>query len=82
MATSDGQRGELRELDHRRSNGVDVSLLWDEHDNSVVVSVVDASTGSSFDLEVPPESARHVFHHPFAHAGLRGLRRRPLPPAA
>ena len=82
MTMNSSRQGTLRELDHRRSNGIDVSLLWDEQDNRVVVSVVDDLSGKSFDLEVPPESALHVFRHPYAHAGLKGLKKTPRSSAA
>jgi|tagenome__1003787_1003787.scaffolds.fasta_scaffold20247092_2 hypothetical protein len=72
MAT-DLTTGTLRELDRRLSNGIDVSLLWDERDNSLMVSVVDIRSGESFEVEASPENALEVFHHPYAHAALQGL---------
>ena len=68
MATNSTREGTLRELDRRLSNGIDVSLLWDERDNSVMVSVVDIRSGESFDLEASPDNALDVFRHPYAHA--------------
>ena len=59
----------LRELDHRSNDGIDVWLLWREHDNQVLVSVADDKTGERFTIEVPDgERPLHVFHHPFAYA--------------
>ena len=57
MATYSPRQGTLKELDRRLSNGIDVSLLWDERDNSVMVSVVDIRSGRSFDLEASPDNA-------------------------
>lgn len=82
MTVNSNRPDTLRELDHRRSNGVDVSLLWDEQDNRVFVSVVDDEAGKSFELEVPPGDALHAFRHPFAHAGLKGLETTPRSSAA
>ena len=82
MATNSTRHGTLKELDRRLSNGIDVSLLWDEHDNSVFVSVVDIRSGDSFDLEVSPDSALEVFRHPYAHAARQGLRTTHQRPAA
>ncbi len=82
MATNSTRNGTLKELDRRMSNGIDVSLLWDERDNSVFVSVVDIRSGDSFDLEVSPDSALEVFRHPYAHAARQGLRATHQPPAA
>jgi len=63
---------ELRELDHRVNDGIDVRLLWRAHDDRVLVAVSDAKTGESFTLEVGTgERALEVFHHPFAYAGNR-----------
>ncbi|MBI5103809.1 MAG: hypothetical protein HZB46_02245 [Solirubrobacterales bacterium] len=58
-----------RELDHRISDGIEVRLLWREHDGAVRVSVADARSGESFCVEVREgERALDVFHHPFAYA--------------
>jgi hypothetical protein len=82
MATNFTRQDTLKELDRRLSNGIDVSLLWDERDNSVMVSVVDIRSGKSFDLEASPDNALEVFHHPYAHAARQGLRTTHQRPAA
>jgi hypothetical protein len=59
----------LRELDHRRSDGIDVRLLWSRRDNRVLVAVSDARTGDAFSVEVPAGARPlEVFHHPYAYA--------------
>jgi hypothetical protein len=59
----------LRELDHRVSDGIDVRLLWRQHDDRVLVAVSDTKTGENFTVEVGPDQrALDVFHHPFAYA--------------
>jgi len=64
----------LHELDHRGNDGVEVSLLWNELTNRVVVSVSDARTGDSFEILVTAaDNALDVFEHPFAYAALRGI---------
>jgi hypothetical protein len=66
------QTAELRELDHRVSDGIDVRLLWRPHDNRAIVAVDDSKTGEAFAIEVGPDQrAVDVFHHPFAYAGNR-----------
>ena len=82
MATNSTRQGALKELDRRLSNGIDVSLLWDERDNSVMVSVVDIRSGESFDVEASPDNALDVFYHPYAHAARQGLRTTYQPSAA
>jgi hypothetical protein len=59
----------MRELDHRTSDGIDVRLLWNQHDGRVVVQVADTKTDESFTVEVlDGENALTVFHHPYAYA--------------
>jgi hypothetical protein len=57
----------VRELAHRRSGGLDVTLLWDSGDGSVVIDVWQSSTDERFAFTVPPEEALDAFYHPFAH---------------
>ena len=62
----------LRELDHRTSDGIDVRLLWNQHENRVYVTVNDAKTEEAFTIEVrESERAMDVFQHPFAYAKRR-----------
>ncbi len=61
----------IRELDRRSSDGIDVRLLWSQHDGRVLVAVDDAKTGEAFSVEVPEGGrAMDVFHHPYAYASL------------
>ena len=60
----------LRELDHRRHDGIDVSLLWDATANAVFVSVIDERGGASFRIQPPPSQALDAFRHPFVYAPL------------
>jgi len=62
----------VRELDRRRSDGIDVRLLWSQTDDRVVVTVSDAKTGDAFELEVEPAQAIEAFHHPYAYAAPKG----------
>jgi hypothetical protein len=70
---------QLRELDRRTNDGMEVALLWRKSDNSTVVSVRDIKTGSAFKLDVrDDEQALDVFHHPYAYAAWRGIDPSPL----
>jgi hypothetical protein len=72
-----------QELDSRRSDGIDVRLLWNRDDGRVVVTVDDSRSGESFAIEVlESERALDVFHHPYAYAAHRGEQPVPLPLAA
>jgi hypothetical protein len=63
----------MRELDHRNSDGIEVRLLWSQHEDRVFVAVNDAKTEESFTIEVREgDRAMDVFQHPFAYAGRRG----------
>jgi hypothetical protein len=62
----------IRELDHRRSDGIDVRLLWNQKDDEVVVAVTDTKTGDAFAIPVEPRQALTAFHHPYSYAASRG----------
>lgn len=62
-----------RELAHRTSDGLEVSLLWRPRDNCVTVSVLDSRTGDAFELAVGDDSPLEVFDHPYAYAAHRGI---------
>lgn len=60
---------DLRELDVRHGDGIEVRLLWSKAEDRVTVAVEDGRTGRSFVVEVHgDESALDVFHHPYAYA--------------
>jgi hypothetical protein len=64
---------ERRELDHRHSNGIDVTLSWSPGTNALFVTVVDDAAEDAFELVVEPHEALDVFNHPYAYAAFRGL---------
>jgi hypothetical protein len=57
-----------QELDHRASNGLEVSLLWSRRSNRLTVAVHDTATGEVLHVPARPENALDVFHHPYAYA--------------
>ena len=58
-----------RELNSRVSNGLQVRLLWCEHDGRLWVAVVDTRTREAFRVRVRDgERPLDVFHHPYAFA--------------
>lgn len=73
----------IRELDHRKVDGIDVWLLWNQSADRAVVAVFDARSGEAFEVPVDDgDRALDVFHHPFAYAAHRRIERRVLEPAA
>jgi hypothetical protein len=68
----------LHELDHRRIDGIEVTMFWDSSNERVTVAVNDIKGGDSFEILVlPGESAMDVFHHPFAYAAVADRKRPP-----
>lgn len=65
----------FRELDRRRSDGIDVRLLWNKTDDQLVVAVFDDKTGHRFQVRAAPHRALDVFHHPYAYAASEGRAR-------
>jgi hypothetical protein len=63
---------ERKELAYRRSDGLDVTLLWDPDDDSLAVLVVEERLGVTLELPVRSESPLEAFYHPFAVASRRG----------
>ena len=58
---------EMRELDHRGGDGVEVRLLWSEEDGELKVVVEDLAAGEAFEIPARPDNALEVFRHPFAY---------------
>ena len=56
-----------RELAHRVSGGIEVTLYWHADDNSTSVEISDAATEATLQFEVARERALDAFNHPFAH---------------
>ena len=56
-----------RELAHRVSGGMAVTLYWSADDNRTSVEIYHAATEQTLDFTVPAEHALDAFHHPFAH---------------
>jgi len=68
-----GRTAPLRELDRRTAGGVDVALLWNRLDNSVIVSVSN-TRGMHLQFGTEPGTARDAFNHPYPYAAAQGLR--------
>jgi len=58
------------ELDFRTTGQIDVTLLWDRSDDSVVVHVLDWETSQLFTVRPPRDRALDAFRHPFAYGGI------------
>ena len=59
---------DIRELDHRANDRIDVKLLWSARTNRVWIDVHDGRGGPSFELDIDPGDALEAFRHPYAYA--------------
>jgi hypothetical protein len=73
MEPAPAERPEVHEIDHRSTDGLEISLLWNETSDELSVRVLDSRTGESFELPAAKDDALDVFHHPYAYAAFRGL---------
>jgi hypothetical protein len=56
-----------RELAHRVSGGIEVTLYWCAADNSTSIEVWQPASEERLAFVVPREQALDAFYHPFAH---------------
>ena len=56
-----------RELAHRLSGGIEVTLDWCERDGTTSVELWHAASEETLVFEVAHEHALEAFYHPFAH---------------
>jgi hypothetical protein len=56
-----------RELAHRATGGLEITLHWNPDDNSTSIDVHERTTEETISFAVPGHRALHAFHHPFAH---------------
>ena len=59
---------ERRELAHRSTDGIDVTLLWTQSSNVVTIAVIDSHSGEELEFEVDGRYALDAFNHPYAYA--------------
>lgn len=60
---------ECRELAHRSSAGIDVTLIWvhTDDEDAALVCVCDRREGAYFEIKAEPYLALDVYYHPFAY---------------
>jgi hypothetical protein len=61
-----------RELAHRVTGGLEITLFWHADDDSTSIDIYQTATQETISFPVPPDQALDVFHHPFAHLGSKG----------
>jgi hypothetical protein len=66
----------LVDIATRRCGGIEVALIFNRAEKTLVVFAHDAQTGEEFAIPVTEDEAAEVYRHPFAHAA-RPSRGRP-----
>jgi hypothetical protein len=64
---------QTRELDYRSSDGLEVTLQWNQETDRLSVAVFDSKSGDDFQIEVSSNEALDAFHHPYAYAASNGV---------
>jgi len=62
-----------RELAHRSTDGIEVSLFWSKPSNRVTIELVDCRIDERLEFEVAHEKALDAFRHPYAYAPRQAL---------
>jgi hypothetical protein len=57
-----------RELAHRESDGLEVTLLWQPETDGLTVCVCDHKRGAYFVIEPEPSQGLDAFYHPYSYA--------------
>jgi hypothetical protein len=65
---------ERRELAHRTSDGIDVTLFWTKPSGRVTIAVLDTRSGDALEFDVAGSAALDAFNHPYAYAARRDYR--------
>jgi len=61
-----------RELAHRVSGGLEITLYWRPHDDVVSIAVYQLATEETISFRVPSDRALDAFQHPFVYLPDRG----------
>ncbi len=62
---------DMRELDRRQGDGLDVALLWEPTSDCLYVVLTDVRMRESFRIRVEASNALDAFKHPYAYASPR-----------
>jgi len=67
MSTTATPDAPLHELATRASGGLEITLYWDEADDTTSIDLHHATTDVTFRFRVPSGRALDAFHHPFVY---------------
>jgi hypothetical protein len=57
-----------RELAHRSSDGIEVTLFWSKPSTQVTIAVLDTRSHELLEFEIDGSAALDAFNHPYAYA--------------
>jgi hypothetical protein len=57
-----------RELAHRTSDGIEVTMFWSKPSDRVTIAVLDTRSDEALEFEVDGSAALDAFNHPYAYA--------------
>jgi hypothetical protein len=63
-----------RELAHRTSDGIEITLFWSKPSNQVTIAVLDTRSDAALEFEVDGSAALDAFNHPYAYAATQPIR--------
>lgn len=63
-----------RELAHRVSDGIEITLLWSKPSTQVTIAVLDTRSDEALEFEVDGSAALDAFRHPYAYAASHRVR--------
>ena len=63
-----------RELDHRTSDGIEVTLYWTKSSGRVTIAALDTRSDQALEFEVDGRAALDAFNHPYAYAAAQRVR--------
>jgi hypothetical protein len=63
-----------RELPHRTSDGIEVTLSWSKPSNRVAIAVLDTRSDEALEFDVEGTAALDAFNHPYAYAAAQRVR--------
>ena len=63
-----------RELAHRTSDGIEVTLFWSKLSSQVTIALLDSRSAEALEFEVDGSAALDAFNHPYAYAATHQVR--------
>jgi len=63
-----------RELAHRTSDGIEITLFWSKPSDQVTIAVLDTRSDEALEFDVDGSAALDAFNHPFAYAATQRAR--------